>query len=219
MLNSPKLNKEFTTEDIFPLPYKESPKTFSKSIDKLVDLPMDAILKNISTVASSESVGNVILNPSIKLRNKFNDIQLKISDREEIYSYLSTMDCIESKQYKIHKFYYGKEINSCMITNKDSIDWDSQYLIQLEFHSQYIIFAAKEDVDVELFKEILDWLHGLTFKFRFIICNGDIKHVKKALNILLKILQNRLNLMFYCDSITYEFKSNAFEEKNDHDQL
>ena len=147
--------------------------TFSKQPNKLVPPPSPdfSVLENVKTDGSGESVGEVNLNPlGIKLRNKFNEIQLKLWDREEIYKYLCTLDLIESNKYKIQKYYLGgKEIRVCAIAKGDSVDFIKEWIIKLTFNNDHIGVSIKWEAEVDLLKEILDWLHLLTFQFHFFI--------------------------------------------------
>ena len=147
--------------------------TFSKQPNKLVPPPSPdfSVLENVKTDRSGESVGEVKENPlGIKLRNKFNEMQLKLWDREEIYKYLCTLDLIENNQYKIQKGYIGgKEIRVWDIAKGDAVDMDKESIIKLTFHNELIIVAIKWETEVDLLKELLDWLHSLTFKFCFFI--------------------------------------------------
>ena len=147
--------------------------TFAKQPNKLVPQPSPdfSVLENVKTDGSGESVGEVKLNPSgIKLRNKFNEIQLKVWDREEIYKYLCTLDLIESNQYKIQKGYIGgKEIRVWDIAKGDAVDMNKEWIIKLSFHNDNIVVAIKWETEVDLLKELLDWLHLLTFQFHFFI--------------------------------------------------
>ena len=147
--------------------------TFCKQPNKLVPPPSPdlSILDNVKTDGSRESVGEVKPNPSgIKLRNKFNEIQLKLWDREEIYKYLCTLDLIESNQYKIMKSYIGgKEIRVWLIVKGDAVDMYKEWIIKLEFYNDYIVVGIKWEAEVDLLKELLDWLHSLTFQFCFYI--------------------------------------------------
>ena len=156
--------------------------------------------------------------PGIKLRNKFNLIQLKLWDREEIYKYLCTLDHIESKQYKLEKHYYGgKEIRVWGIAKGDAVDIIEEWIIKLSFYNDYIIISIKWEVDANLLKEILDWLHGLTFKFRFVIDTQYLANRNNTLNELLTLVINGIGLMFYWDYIIFEFKCKIIEMMNDQD--
>ena len=149
-----------------------STQTFSKQPNKLVPPPSPdfSVLENVKTDGSGESVGDINLNPSgIKLRNKFNLIQLKLWDREEIYKYLCTLDFIESNQYKIKKYYNGKEIRVWHIAKGDAVNMSKEWIINLTFYNDYIVVGIKWETEVDLVKELLDWLHLLTFQFHFII--------------------------------------------------
>ena len=151
----------------------ESAQTFSKRPNKLVPPPSPdfSVLENVKTDVSGESVGDINLNPvGIKLRNKFNEIQLKLWDREEIYKYLCTLDLIESKQYKIQKYYIGgKDIRIWLISKGDVVDMYEEYIIRLIFNNDHIGIAIKWETEVDLLKELLEWLHSLTFQFHFTI--------------------------------------------------
>ena len=148
-----------------------SAQTFSKQPNKLVPPPSPdfSILDNVKTDGSGESEGEVKPNPvGIKLRNKFNEIQLKLSDREEIYKYLCTLDHIESKQYKIQKYYNGgKDIRVWLIAKGDAVNFIKEWIINLSFYSDHILVAIKWETEVDLLKELLDWIHSLSFKFVF----------------------------------------------------
>ena len=150
-----------------------SAQTFSKQPNKLVPPPSPdfSVLDNVKTDGSRESVGEVNLNPpGIKLRNKFNEIQLKLWDREEIYNYLCTLDLIESNKYKIIKGYNGgKDIVAWNIAKGDAVDIIKEWIIALTFYNYCIIVGIKWETEVDLLKELLDWLHLLTFEFHFII--------------------------------------------------
>ena len=152
---------------------KGSTQTFYKPPNKLISPPSPdfSVLENVKTDGSRESVGEVNLNPSgIKLRNKFNEMRLKLWDREEIYKYLCTLDLIESNQYKIEKYYNrGKDIWIWLIAKGDAVDMDKERIIELIFYNDYIIFGIKWETVIDLLKELLDWLHSLTFKFHFFI--------------------------------------------------
>ena len=146
--------------------------TFCKQPNKLVPPPSPdfSVLENVKTDGSGESVGEVNLNPSgIKLRNKFNEMQLKLWDREEIYKYLCTLDLIESNQYKIIKDYQGKEIRVWGIAKGDAVDMAKEWIILLEFNNDHIVVNIKWETEVDLLKELLDWLHSLTLQFHFFI--------------------------------------------------
>ena len=146
--------------------------TFSKQPNKLVPPPSPdfSVLDNVKTDGSGESVGDVNLNPlGIKLRNKFNEIQLKLWDREEIYKYLCTLDLIESNQYKIDKSYLGKEIRVWVIAKGDAVDMHKEWIIRLSFNNDHILVGIKWETEVDLLKELLDWIHSLTLQFEFII--------------------------------------------------
>ena len=148
-----------------------STQTFCKQPNKLVPPPSPdfSVLENVKTDGSGESVGEVNLNPpGIKLRNKFNEIQLKLWDREEIYKYLCTLDLIESNQYKIDKGYKGeKDIWVWVIAKGDAVYMYKEWTIRLTFYNDYIVVAIKWETEVDLLKELLDWLHSLTFQFKF----------------------------------------------------
>ena len=147
--------------------------TFSKQPNKLVPAPSPdfSVLDNVKTDRSGESVGEVKLNPlGIKLRNKFNEIQLKLWDREEIYKYLCTLDLIESNQYKIKKYYEGgKDMWVWYIAKGDAVDMDKEWIIKLSFYNDQIAVEIKWETEIDLLKELLDWLHLLTFQFFFYI--------------------------------------------------
>ena len=150
-----------------------STQTFWKQPNKLVPAPSPdfSVLENVKTDRSGESVGEVKINPvGIKLRNKFNEVQLKLWDREEIYKYLCTLDLIENNQYKIDKSYQGgKDIGVWAIAKGDAVDFMKEWIIKLTFYNDYIVVAIKWETEVDLLKELLDWLHLLTLQFRFII--------------------------------------------------
>ena len=152
---------------------KGSTQTFCKQPNKLIPPPSPdfSILENVKTDGSRESVGEVKLNPSgIKLRNKFNEIQLKLWDREEIYKYLCTLDLIESNKYKIQKHYKGgKEIRVWDIAKGDAVDMNNEWIINFTFYYDFIGVEIKWETEMDLLKEILDCLHSLTFKFIFYI--------------------------------------------------
>ena len=152
---------------------KGSTQTFCKQPNKLVPPPSPdfSVLENVKTDGSGESVGEVNLNPvGIKLRNKFNDIQLKLWDREEIYKYLCTLDLIENNQYKIDKSNQGgKDIRVWAIAKGDAVNMHKEWIIKLTFYNDHIVVGIKWETEVNLLKELLDWLHLLTFQFRFII--------------------------------------------------
>ena len=143
-------------------------KSTAKSIQPILD---ENILINVPTIPSTESTGEVVVNPlGIKLRNKFNDIQLKLWDREEIYKYLCTLDLILNNQYKIDKSYDGgKEIEVWVIAKGGAVDMNKEWIIKLTFYNYCILVVIKWETEVDLLKELLDWLHSLTFQFRFII--------------------------------------------------
>ena len=147
--------------------------TFSKQPNKLVPPPSPdfSVLDNVKTDGSGESVGEVNLNPpGIKLRNKFNEMQLKLWDREEIYKYLCTLNLIESNQYKIKKYYQGgKDIRIWLIAKGDAVDMYEEYIIMLCFYNDHIGVIIKWETEVDLLKELLDWLHSLAFQFHFFI--------------------------------------------------
>ena len=143
-------------------------KSTVRSIQPILE---ENILRNVPTIPSTESTGEVVLNPpGIKLRNKFNEIQLKLWDREEIYKYLCTLDLIESNKYKIDKSNKGgKDIRVWGIAKGDAVDMNKEWIIKLSFKHDIIIVEIKWETEVDLLKELLDWLHSLTFQFRFII--------------------------------------------------
>ena len=143
-------------------------KSTVRSIQPILE---ENILINVPTIPSTESVGEVNLNPvGIKLRNKFNEMQLKLWDREEIYKYLCTLDLIESNIYKIEKDYQGgKEIWVWVIAKGDAVYMNKEWIINLTFNNDDILVAIKWETEVNLLKELLDWLHSLTFRFIFII--------------------------------------------------
>ena len=150
-----------------------STQTFCKQPNKLVPAPSPdfSVLDNVKTDESGESVGDINLNPvGIKLRNKFNEIQLKLWDREEIYKYLCTLDLILNNQYKIQKSYKGgKEIRFWNILKGDAVDIIEEWIIKLTFYNDHIVVSIKWETEVDLLKELLDWLHLLTFQFHFSI--------------------------------------------------
>ena len=150
-----------------------STQTFFKQPNKLVPQPSPdfSVLENVKTDGSGESVGEVNLNPvGIKLRNKFNEMQLKLWDTEEIYKYLCTLDLIENNQYKIKKYYNGgKEIKVWDIAKGDAVYINEEWIIKLTFFNDGIVVGIKWETEVDLLKELLDWLHLLTFTFVFII--------------------------------------------------
>ena len=150
-----------------------STQTFFKPPNKLIPPPSPdfSVLENVKTDGSGESVGEVNLNPvGIKLRNKFNEIQLKLWDREEIYKYLCTLDLIESNQYKIEKYYNGgKDIEVWDIAKGDAVHMNKEWIIKLSFNNDNILVEIKWETEVDLLKELLDWLHSLTLQFRFFI--------------------------------------------------
>ena len=133
--------------------------------------PDFSVLENVKTDGSRESLGEVKPNSSgVKLRNKFNEIQLKLWDREEIYKYLCTLDHIESKQYKIQKYYQGgKDIGVWNIAKGNAVDMNKEWIIQLILYNDFIIVVIKWETELDLLKELLDWLHSLTFQFHFFI--------------------------------------------------
>ena len=118
-----------------------STQTFWKQPNKLVPAPSPdfSVLENVKTDRSGESVGEVKINPvGIKLRNKFNEVQLKLWDREEIYKYLCTLDLIENNQYKIDKSYQGgKDIGVWAIAKGDAVDFMKEWIIKLTFYNDY----------------------------------------------------------------------------------
>ena len=159
-----------------------STQTFCKQPNKLVPPPSPdfSVLENVKTDGSGESVGEVNLNPvGIKLRNKFNEMQLKLWDREEIYKYLCTLDLIESNKYKIMKYYIGgKEIIVWNIAKGDAVDMYKEWIIKLNFNNDFIAVVIKWETEVDLLKELLDWLHSLTFQFVFIINSEYLEKIK-----------------------------------------
>ena len=153
--------------------------------------------------------------PGIKLRNKFNEIQLKLWDREEIYKYLCTLDHIESKQYKIQEYYNGKEIRAWEIAKGDVVDIIKEWIIKLGFFNDFILIKIKWEVNANLFKEVLDWLHGLRLRFRFVIDTQYLTDRNNTLNELLTLVLNGNGFMFYWDIIYFEFKCKINEMMND----
>ena len=164
-------SNEDSWSNILSINSNGSAHTFSKQPNKLVPSvsPDFSALDNVKTDGSGESVGEVKENPvGIKLRNKFNEMQLKLWDREEIYKYLCTLDLIQSNQYKIYKYYDGgKDIGVWDIAKGDVVYMDKEWIIQLTFHNDAIAVSIKWETEVVLLKELLDWLHSLTFQFIF----------------------------------------------------
>ena len=156
--------------------------TFCKQPNKLVPQPSPdfSVLENVKTDGSGESVGDINLNPvGIKLRNKFNEIQLKLWDREEIYEYLCTLDLIESNKYNIEKYYEGgKDIEVWLIAKGDADDIIEEWIIKIWFYNDNIVVGIKWETEVDLLKELLDWLHLLTFKFVFYINSQYLENRK-----------------------------------------
>ena len=150
----------------------ESAQTFSKQPNKLVP-PVskeNVILNNVKTDRSGVSVGEIITDPGIKLKNKFNEIQLKLWDKEEIYNYLWTLDFIQNNQYTIERYYHGgKDIKVWVIVKADAVDITKEWTIRLSFFNDIIAIGIKWETEVDLLKELLDWLHSLTFQFYFYI--------------------------------------------------
>ena len=149
----------------------ESVQMFSEQPNKSIPLVSTgfSVLENAKTDGSGGSEGEVNLNPEgMKLRNKFNEIQLKLWDREVIYYYLCTLDQIKSKQYKIKKYYLGgKDIEAWNISKGDAVDMEKEWIINLTFYNDRILVEIKWEIEVHLLKELLDWLHSLTFQFVF----------------------------------------------------
>ena len=166
-------SNEDSWSNILSINSNGSTQTFSKQPNKLVPAPSPdfSVLENVKTDGSGESVGEVNLNPpGIKLRNKFSEIKLKLRDREEIYKYLCTLDFIESNQYKIVKSNEGgKEIRAWAIAKGDAVNMNKEWIIKLTFHNDAIAVEIKWETEVDLLKELLDWLHSLTFQFFFYI--------------------------------------------------
>ena len=198
---------------------ENSAKSLLKStVRSIQPILKENILINVPTIPSTESSGEVVLNPpGIKLRNKFNEIQLKLWDREEIYKYLCTLDHIESKLYKIKEYYEGKEIRVWMIAKGDAVDIIEEWIIGLDFFYDQIEIDIKWDVDANLFKEVLDWLHGLTFIFRFVIDTQYLANRNNTLNELLSLVLNGIGLTFYWEEIHFEFEWEINEIINDQD--
>ena len=46
---------------------------------------------------------------------------------------------------------------------------EKEWIIKFSFKNDYIVVAIKWDTEVDLLKELLDWLHSLTFQFHFYI--------------------------------------------------
>ena len=46
---------------------------------------------------------------------------------------------------------------------------EKEWIIQLELNNDHIGVAIKWETEVDLLKELLDWLHSLTFNFQFYI--------------------------------------------------
>ena len=197
----------------------ESTNTFSKQPNKLVPpvSPDLSVLEYVKTDGSGESVGEVNLNPlGIKLRNKFNEIQLKQWNREEIYWYLCTLDHIYSKQYKIKKYHQGgKDIEVWAIAKGGAVDMEKEWIINFTFYNDRILVEIKWEIEVHLLKELLDWLHSLTFQFIFYINSEYLKRRRNNLNEWIHLISNGLNLKFYCSIITFKFEGKIKEDIND----
>ena len=163
--------------------------------------------KNTSTVSSKESFASETITPGIKLKSKFQDIQLSLSNKEQIYETLLKLDHVERGEYKVDKLYSVYDIWAWIIFKSDAIDCDTQYIIKLNLNDANIVVDVKWNTDITLFNEILELLHGLSLKLRFIIDSEYLTQRKENINEYLKQLEYGNDLLFHWDVIRFEFTS------------
>ena len=85
-------------------------------LNKLLDPEaFDKVLDEVQTDSSTNSYWEIVENPPAPLKSKFLALNLSLSNREEIYSALCTLSFIENNNYKIEKYYGGKEIDGWRI--------------------------------------------------------------------------------------------------------
>ena len=112
--------------------------------------------KDTPTVSSMESFASEKITPGIKLKSKFHDIKLSLSNTKQIYETLLKLDHVESGEYKVDKLYSVYEISTWFIFKSDTIDWVTQYTIQLSFNDTHIVVNVKWNTDITLFNDILE---------------------------------------------------------------
>ena len=173
---------------------------------------IDELVKDIPTDFSNESYGNVIAEPKFKLKSKFLNIQQSLTNRKQIYETLLKLDHVENGEYKVENNEVIKDIEVLHIAKSDSVDWFGQYSIQLKLWEDLINISAKWDVDIELFKEILELLHGLKLTFTFDIDSDYFTQRKESINDYLMLIGYGNNFMFYWDTIRYNFSSEISEK-------
>ena len=99
----------------------KSCKDNSSSLERFgIHASPNSVLDGDVTDSSLLSDGEIISPSNLKLRNKFDEIQLSHSDRSEIYKFLWTLDHIENGEYKIKWEYKGKEIDLCLIAKSNN---------------------------------------------------------------------------------------------------
>ena len=155
--------------------------------------------KDTPTVSSKESFASEAITPEIKLKSKFQDIQLSLSNREQIYETLLKLDHVERGEYKVDKLLSVYDISTWFIFKSDTIDWVTHYIIKFSFNDTKIVVDVQWDTDVALFKDILELLHGLSLQFRFIIDSEYLNQRKENINKYLKQLEYGNDFLFHWD--------------------
>ena len=130
-------------------------------------------------------------------------LRLKLNSTASFYStlyYFNTNFCL---QCKIKDFYYGSFPGSCWIANANTIDFDTEYSIFIVFREDRLLITIKWNINFNLFKEIIEWLHGLTLQLYFENESKTINSINHNLNKCIKLIEN--NITFNLVMLTYYF--------------
>ena len=106
-----------------------------------------------------------------------------------------------------------------MIAKDDLADWSTEYDLRLDFLNECILLSAKWEVDANLIKEVLDWLHGLTFKIRFIISDEYLRARKVSMNEWISLVWNGSGLLFYWSTVSFLFNWEIEDKMEDMDSM
>ena len=82
---------------------------------------------------------------------------------------------------------------------------DANYSIKLWFHSSYILVIIKWNVNISLFKQLLEIFHGLKSRFQFEIDSNRIFSEMDHFMSVLKEFEWLVQFRFYCERVIYKF--------------
>ena len=80
--------------------------------------------------------------------------------------------------------------NSCFIWENEKTDFEKEYTIKIDFYTTHVLMKIKWSIELKLFKEVLNWMNTLSFKFYFEI---ETKYLIDRTDQLLACIKKWMN--------------------------